>query len=115
MVHDIFNSIYKSPQVPVKLDEPDSISNVHVYSFLPFLYLIYDSKMFTMSSQSQNIFEKLPTLAAPNVTDLQDDLDQYLSLNREDVKDVIKWWFERQNSYPQLSKMALDYHFIPSA
>ena len=45
--------------------------------------------MFAMSSRSQNIFEKLPTLAAPNVTDLRDELDQYLSLDREDVKDVI--------------------------
>lgn len=115
MVRDIFDSTYKSPQVPVEPDEPDSISNVRVYSFLPFLYLIYDSKMFAMSSRSQNIFEKLPTLAAPNVTDLRDELDRYLSLDREDVKDVIMWWFERQHSYPQLSKMALDYHSIPGA
>lgn len=33
----------------------------------------------------------------------------------EDVKneDVLKWWFERQHIYPNLSRMALDYHTIP--
>jgi hAT family C-terminal dimerisation region len=33
----------------------------------------------------------------------------------EDVKneDVLHWWYEHKHVYPNLSRMALDYHTIP--
>jgi hypothetical protein len=68
-----------------------------------------------MTSPSKNMFDDLPTLAAPKATDLRDELDRFLSTDPEYVKDVLMWWFERQHIYPRLSRMALDYLSIPGA
>jgi hypothetical protein len=66
-----------------------------------------------MTSPSKNMFDDLPTVAAPRDTDLRDELDRFLSTDPEHVKNVLAWWFERQHIYPQLSRMALDYLSIP--
>ena len=60
-----------------------------------------------------NIFDTLPSLAAPKASDLRSELDRYLGSDPEFVPDVLAWWFERQNVYPMLSRMALDYLTIP--
>ena len=45
---------------------------------------------------------------------MQDELARYLSTVPEDMKneDVLKWWFERQHIYSNLSRMTLDYYTI---
>jgi hypothetical protein len=60
-----------------------------------------------------NIFDDLPALSAPKVTELRDELARYLSTDPEQVKDVLLWWHEHKATYPRLSRMALDYLTIP--
>jgi hAT family C-terminal dimerisation region len=59
------------------------------------------------------VFDDLPALAAPGPSDLRDELECYLSSNPEHVVDALMWWFERQNTYPSLSHMVMDYLSIP--
>jgi hypothetical protein len=44
-----------------------------------------------------------------------DELARYLASMPEDVKneDVLKWWYEHKHVYPNLHRMALDYHTVP--
>ena len=42
-----------------------------------------------------------------------DELECYLATAVEDVKDALKWWFDRRASFPRLSHMARDYLSIP--
>jgi len=41
------------------------------------------------------------------------ELDEYLQLPVENVKDPLKWWVNNQQVYPNLFRMALDYLSIP--
>ena len=61
-----------------------------------------------------NIFDSLPAFHTTHETTVN-ELTRYLSTGPEDVKneDVLKWWFERRHVYPNLSRMALDYHTVP--
>jgi hypothetical protein len=43
-----------------------------------------------------------------------DELRLYLETDLEDVADPLQWWTANQNTYPQLSRMALDFLSIPS-
>ncbi|KDQ51822.1 hypothetical protein JAAARDRAFT_198884 [Jaapia argillacea MUCL 33604] len=43
----------------------------------------------------------------------RDELDEYLSLPAETVKDPLKWWWDNQKAYPNLHQMALDYLSVP--
>jgi hypothetical protein len=65
------------------------------------------------SFKKRNIFDDLPALTAPKLTELCDKLVRYLSTNPEQVKDVLLWWHEHASMYPRLSRMALDYLTIP--
>jgi hypothetical protein len=47
------------------------------------------------------------TSAPPN------ELDSYLRLPVEKVKEPLRWWYENRRDYPTLSRMALDYLSIP--
>ena len=43
-----------------------------------------------------------------------DELEKYLSTERElHINDSLLWWHEQKHVYPRLSRMALDYLFIP--
>jgi hypothetical protein len=64
-------------------------------------------------SSTNNVFDELPALAAPQPSDLCDELEHYLNSNPEHVVDVLMWWFERQHTYPALAHMAMDYLTIP--
>jgi hypothetical protein len=55
----------------------------------------------------------LPSLVAPKVTELRDELDCYLSTDPEYTTDMLGWWYEHCASFPQLSCMALDYLSTP--
>jgi hypothetical protein len=59
-----------------------------------------------------NIFDNLPDLALASSVE-RDELDRYLLAEMEDVKDCLMWWFERQDTFPRLSRMARDYLSIP--
>lgn len=60
-----------------------------------------------------NIFDCIPTLAAPKRFQLHDELVVFLSTDPEFVYDVIAWWYEKRTTYPCLSQMALDYLTLP--
>jgi hypothetical protein len=66
-----------------------------------------------MKKKKLSIFDSLPALAAPNPTELLDELDGYLSSDPEHVPNALAWWHERRKVYPRLSRMALDYPSIP--
>ena len=61
------------------------------------------------------MFDSLPALAPPKAADLGSELNRYLTTDVEHVTDAITWWYERRNTYPHLSSMALDYLSIPGA
>ncbi|PSR82512.1 hypothetical protein PHLCEN_2v6060 [Hermanssonia centrifuga] len=71
---------------------------------------------------SGNIFDALPAFAQSqesvgSADCLQDQLDLYLSTGTEVIKKdetVLQWWYRRQDIYPRLSRMALDYLTIPA-
>ena len=86
----------------------DSVS-VHILSSTYFSDLLPSQ----LISSSNNIFDNLPDLS-PASPDLCDELELYLSIDTEDVKDAISWWYERHASFPYLSHMAWDYLSIPS-
>ena len=59
------------------------------------------------------MFDSLPALAPPKPADLRSELDHYLSGDVEYVTDPLDWWYKQCRTYPQLSRMALDYLTIP--
>ena len=64
---------------------------------------------------AKNIFDSLPAFHLPPTNGAFDDLTHYLANMPKDVKneDVLTWWYERKHVYPQLYRMALDYHTVP--
>jgi len=65
--------------------------------------------LFQALSEARNIFDNLPDLA-PAALEFCNKLKHYLAIAVEDVKDALKWWFDRQASFPCLSCMACDCH-----
>lgn len=55
----------------------------------------------------------MAAFAAPESTELRDELDRYLSSDPEHVVDAVHWWHARRAEYPHLSRMAIDYLVIP--
>lgn len=61
-----------------------------------------------------NIFDELPALQALDNPRLHDELERFLSTERDlGVKNGLVWWFERKHIYPRLYQMAMDYLSIP--
>lgn len=65
------------------------------------------------SSKLHNVFDNLPSLSVPTQKKYCDELDQYLGSDIEVVDDALAWWYEWQDMYPHLSRMALDHLTIP--
>src|SRR5271163_4544707 len=42
-----------------------------------------------------------------------DELDEYLTLPIERVRDPLTWWWDHRHAYPQLSVMAFDFLSAP--
>ena len=63
----------------------------------------------------KNIFDTVPSLSDTTRNELCDELDRYLGADPEMVDDILIWWHERRETYPSLSRMALDYLTIPGA
>ena len=63
--------------------------------------------------KSDNIFDNMAALAAPESTELHDGLDYYLSSDPEHVVDAVCWWHDHCADYPHLLRMAIDYLIIP--
>jgi len=55
----------------------------------------------------------VPALAQLKLTELHDELEQYLSTDPGQMNDVLAWWTDYQASFSLLSRMALDYLTIP--
>jgi hypothetical protein len=66
------------------------------------------------SPSTKNIFDNLPAFHMLQFG-TGDELARYLASGPEDVKneDVLKWWYEHKHVYPNLHRMALDYHTVP--
>jgi hypothetical protein len=66
-------------------------------------------------SLPKNIFDSLPAFRKVSFGTL-DELTCYMHSPPKDVQneDVLKWWHEHQNTYPNLHRMAFDYHTVPS-
>jgi hypothetical protein len=54
-------------------------------------------------------FGNLSVTTCPRASEIQ----EYLSLPVENVKDPLKWWMDNKFVYPNLHRMALDYLSIP--
>jgi hypothetical protein len=66
------------------------------------------------ASSSTNIFDDLPALRPSTKATHRDELEKYLSTERElNIQDGLMWWYERKDLYPRLSRMAMDYLSIP--
>ena len=79
-------------------------------------YLLFSTSdtnyLFQASSEARNIFDNLPDLA-PAALEFRDELERFLATAVEDVKDALKWWFDRRASFPCLLRMVRDYLSIP--
>jgi len=62
---------------------------------------------------SENIFDNLDAFAAPKAVDLCSEIDRYLAADIEHADNPLKWWHARQEVYPWLARMAMDYLSIP--
>ena len=47
------------------------------------------------------------------IPDVRDKLKRYLATDVEPVSDALQWWHDRRATFPNLSRMALDYLTIP--
>ncbi|PPQ81292.1 hypothetical protein CVT26_015194 [Gymnopilus dilepis] len=95
IVREEFNRSY----IPTEAEDAGSNAQAHAHT--------------DACSTSTNIFDNLPDLAATS-TDNRDELDRYLATDVEDVKDGLKWWYDRRSAFPNLSRMAHDYLSIPA-
>ena len=69
--------------------------------------------MLTVFLLQGNIFDTLPALSAPKLSELRDELDSYLSTDPEHIIDALAWWVGKHATYPHLSRMAFNYLTIP--
>ena len=69
--------------------------------------------MLTIFLLQGNIFDTLPALSAPKLSELRDKLDSYLSTDPEHVIDALAWWVGKCATYPHLSRITLNYLSIP--
>ena len=58
------------------------------------------------------MFDSLLAITPTSSQEL-DELQRYLAMDVEDVKDALMWWYERRTAFPRLSRMARDYLSIP--
>jgi hypothetical protein len=75
------------------------------------VYKLSDMHMYKV--KTQNIFDNLPSLAPLRSAEVIDELTFYLTTDLVNTTDGIKWWREKEGTYPRLSRMALDYLSIP--
>ena len=59
------------------------------------------------------MFDNLPALAPPKAANLGSEIDHYLNSDVKHVTDLLAWWHAQCGTYPQLSRMALNYLSIP--
>ena len=72
-----------------------------------------NANVWLQQDESENMFDDLPALTTPALTELRGELKCYLSMDPEHVTDVLTWWYARKAVYPHLHRMALDYLTIP--
>lgn len=65
-------------------------------------------------SHLKNRFDNLPALAATKSTELRRELDRFLNFDCKHAPDALAWWHDQRETYPRLSRMAVDYLSIPA-
>lgn len=75
-------------------------------------FLVTD--LYACQQPVMNIFEALENEDIAN-NDVSNELTRYLSTDPERVKDALQWWNDCRASFPNLSRMVLDYLSIPGA
>ena len=114
MVRDEYGRSYKkAPATDSTISNAEGETGSEMVCHVPALVLPLHVLADNFHMQTTNIFDSLPVICAPKVTDLRDELDSYLSTDPEHTADALLWWAERKHVYPSLSRMALDYLSIP--
>ena len=65
------------------------VEKVCIYPLLSFHIVLL------MCIQTMNIFDNLPTLAAPKPADIGSELEHYLATEIEHVVDPVQWWHKK--------------------
>lgn len=114
-MNDEFNRNYAHIKVPDEHEETlsedghesDTVCKTH-------LHFCFNSQLLTQeSTSSKNIFDNPPTFAPLRKTVLVNEIQLYLTTECENVKNPIRWWYEKWKTYPCLYRMALDFMSIP--
>ena len=85
-------------------------SSVAVRSFLSFaIHFTYGLLIYFQNDSEFKDFADIPMDDMKEV----DELDEYLSSPIERVRNLIVWWWEHRQTYPQLSAMAFDFLSAP--
>lgn len=67
----------------------------------------------THAPEEINIFDALESFPAQEHNDMEDELVRYLNSPPEPITNALLWWHDRRKTFPNLSRMALDYLAIP--
>jgi DNA-directed RNA polymerase specialized sigma24 family protein len=109
IVHAEFEHAYADIEVGNDKSR-DSVSSFLITQSFNFI-LTYCLK--ATQTTSDNIFDTLPALSAPQKSVLADELKRYLAAPTEATLDPLLWWIEKEAVYPRLSRMAHNYLCIP--
>ena len=69
--------------------------------------------MATTGKEDQDDDDDFGNISVGKMAHERNELEEYLALPVEKVKDPLKWWYDNRNVYPRLSRMALDYLSAP--
>ena len=97
-------------------DQNDENSGSEVSS-LDICYNIIPN-LFILNQDAHDTFDNFANTSVTNKASsstCHSELDEYLQLPVENVKDALKWWVNNRMIYPNLACMALDYLSIPGA
>lgn len=75
------------------------------------------TKSHASTQVNQNIFDNLASGISEEPTGAgQDELERYLAEPCKQIDgDILKWWYGQRDTYPRLSRMALDFLSAPGA
>lgn len=108
---EIYSTKYSTAMVPLA---PAVLSSAWSSSVSNCLLLLAINSSTYLSVQFENIFDDMmaPPASVPYVS-AESEIEIYLSLPTEYTADALRWWHDRQATYPRLFRMARDYLTIP--
>lgn len=119
LVEDVYNNSYASRHASAVLSKDKDIDtgvedNVRTnLQNRSSMYAKWSRQQKPRPSESENIFDNLPSLAKAKPKQSHSELDAYLAADVVNITDALTWWTEHREIYPQLSRMATDYLSIP--